>query len=193
MIDHDGFRPNVGIILCNGERRLFWARRVGQNAWQFPQGGINPDETPQQAMFRELEEEVGLAPHQVTLLGSTRHWLRYRLPKRFIRRHCGPLCIGQKQIWFMLRVNCGETEFCLDRNVKPEFDAWRWVRYWYPLREVVYFKRRVYEQALIELQPLLYPERSPHDPLFSPYTDSPALVQDLFPHAGSAMLYPKRR
>ncbi|MBK1648743.1 RNA pyrophosphohydrolase [Rhabdochromatium marinum] len=159
MIDHDGFRPNVGIILCNGERRLFWGRRVGQNAWQFPQGGIQADETPREAMFRELGEEVGLTPQQVTVLGCTRSWLRYRLPKRFIRRHCcGPVCIGQKQLWFMLRVDCGEDGFCLDASAKPEFDAWRWVRYWSPLREVVYFKRRVYEQALIELQPLLYPE-----------------------------------
>jgi putative (di)nucleoside polyphosphate hydrolase len=159
LIDHDGFRPNVGIILSNGERRLFWGRRVGQNAWQFPQGGIKTDETPREAMFRELEEEVGLVAAQVTVLGCTRGWLRYRLPKRFIRRHCrGPTCIGQKQIWYMLRVDCDEHEFCLDHSEKPEFDAWRWVRYWSPLREVVYFKRRVYEQALIELQPLLYPE-----------------------------------
>ncbi len=161
MIDAEGFRPNVGIILCNSERRLFWGRRVGQNAWQFPQGGIKRQESPIQALFRELEEEVGLRSHQVTLLGSTGGWLRYRLPKRFIRRHCGPICIGQKQRWFLLRVDCGEDAFCLDRCVKPEFDAWRWVRYWHPLREVVYFKRRVYEQALEELAPLLYPEGVP--------------------------------
>jgi len=164
LIDHDGFRPNVGIILSNQDRRLFWGRRVGQNAWQFPQGGINPDETPEQAMFRELEEEVGLCAQQVTILGCTRGWLRYHLPKRYIRRHCrgaGPICIGQKQIWFMLRVDCGEDAFCLDRTDKPEFDAWRWVRYWQPLYEVVYFKRRVYQQALEELAPILYPEGVP--------------------------------
>jgi len=161
LIDLDGFRPNVGIILCNKERRLFWGRRVGQNAWQFPQGGIQGDETPEQAMFRELEEEVGLRPEQVQLLGCTSRWLRYRLPKRFIRRHCGPVCIGQKQIWFMLRVNCEETAFCLDATDKPEFDQWRWVKYWQPLREVVYFKRRVYLHALQELAPLLYPDGLP--------------------------------
>lgn len=164
MIDHDGFRPNVGIILSNRDRRLFWGRRVGQNAWQFPQGGINPDETPEQAMFRELEEEVGLCEQQVTILGCTRGWLRYHLPKRYIRhRYCGPgpTCIGQKQVWFMLRVDCGEEAFCLDRTDKPEFDAWRWVRYWQPLYEVVYFKRHVYQQALEELAPTLYPEGVP--------------------------------
>jgi len=161
LIDPDGFRPNVGIILSNGERRLFWGRRVGQNAWQFPQGGIRTDEIPEEAMYRELREEVGLLPHQVRVLGSTKRWLRYRLPKRFIRRHCGPTCIGQKQVWFLLRVTCGEDAFCLDNSEKPEFDAWRWVRYWQPLREVVYFKRRVYAQALEELAPLLYPEGAP--------------------------------
>jgi len=161
LIDHDGFRPNVGIILSNQDRRLFWGRRVGQNAWQFPQGGINPNETPEEAMFRELEEEVGLQEQQVTILGFTRGWLRYHLPKRYIRRHCGPTCIGQKQIWFMLRVNCGEEAFCLDHTDKPEFDAWRWVRYWQPLNEVVYFKRHVYLQALEELAPTLYPDGAP--------------------------------
>ena len=112
-------------------------------------------------MFRELEEEVGLRPDQVKLLGCTSRWLHYRLPKRYIRRHCGPVCIGQKQIWFMLRVNCEENAFCLDGSDKPEFDQWRWVKYWQPLREAVYFKRRVYLHALQELAPLLYPDGLP--------------------------------
>lgn len=161
MIDSEGFRANVGIILCNQQRRLFWGRRIGQDAWQFPQGGIKQAETPEQAMYRELEEEVGLKPPQVELLGSTRDWLRYRLPRRYIRKHCAPLCIGQKQIWFLLRIKCQEGEVCLDRSAKPEFDRWRWVKYWQPVREVVYFKRNVYAQALRELAPLLYPDGSP--------------------------------
>ncbi len=179
MIDHDGFRPNVGIILSNRDRRLFWGRRVGQNAWQFPQGGINADETPEQAMYRELEEEVGLTARHVTILGSTRGWLRYHLPKRYIRRHCGPTCIGQKQIWFLLRVNCSEEAFCLDSTDKPEFDAWRWVRYWQPLHEVVYFKRRVYLQALEELAPILYPEGPPERQ--DPYPRTVGLLRQRLP------------
>ncbi|HIP53717.1 MAG TPA: RNA pyrophosphohydrolase [Chromatiales bacterium] len=161
MIDADGFRPNVGIILSNGQRRLFWARRAGQNAWQFPQGGIKANETPEQAMFRELEEEIGLLPHHVEVIGSTQGWLRYRLPKRFMRKNCHPLCIGQKQVWFLLRARCEEKDFCLNRTAKPEFDDWRWVKYWQPVREVVYFKRNVYYRALEELAPLLYPEGAP--------------------------------
>ncbi len=161
MIDRDGFRPNVGIIICNEDRHLFWARRVGQNAWQFPQGGIKHDETPEQAMYRELEEEIGLKPGQVEVLGSTQRWLRYRLPKRFIRRHSHPICIGQKQIWYLLRARCTASDICFDKTPKPEFDAWRWVNYWQPVREVVYFKRKVYSQALEELAPLLYPDGAP--------------------------------
>lgn len=161
MIDNDGFRPNVGIILCNDQNKLFWGRRIGQNAWQFPQGGIDRDESPEQAMFRELEEEVGLLPHQVDVLGVTRRWLRYRLPKRFIRKNSNPVCIGQKQRWFLLRVTCDDNGFCLDRSHKPEFDDWRWVKYWHPVREVIYFKRKVYEQALRELAPLIYPDGAP--------------------------------
>ena len=161
MIDSEGYRPNVAIVLCNNQRRLFWGRRIGQDAWQFPQGGIKARETPEQAMYRELEEEVGLKPHQVEVIGSTDDWLHYHLPKRFIRHHCRPVCIGQKQLWFLLRLRCEDGDVCLDKTPKPEFDHWRWVQYWYPLREVVYFKRRVYARALDELAPLLFPEGPP--------------------------------
>lgn len=162
LIDTDGYRPNVGIILCNDNRQLFWGRRIGQDAWQFPQGGIKSEETPEEAMFRELQEEVGLGAEQVEVMGTTRDWLRYRLPERYIRRNREPLCIGQKQIWFLLRAQCGEEAFCLDNCETPEFEEWRWVNYWQPVREVIYFKRNVYTKALEELAPLLYPEGTPN-------------------------------
>jgi len=149
------------MILCNDQQRVFWGRRVGQNAWQFPQGGMMERESPEQAMYRELEEEVGLNPQHVQLLGVTERWLRYRLPKRFIRHDSHPLCVGQKQRWFLLRLLCEEDSFCLDNSPKPEFDHWRWVKYWQPLREVVYFKRRVYSRALEELAPHLFPDGPP--------------------------------
>ena len=155
MIDSEGYRLNVGIILCNAEGRLFWARRIGQHSWQFPQGGIRRDESPEQAMFRELAEEVGLRPEHVQVIGSTRGWLRYRLPKRLIRESCQQVCIGQKQIWFLLRMRCDEEAVQLDLSERPEFDHWQWVDYWYPLRAVVPFKRHVYWRALHELAPLL--------------------------------------
>ena len=158
MIDKDGFRPNVGIILCNEENQVLWAQRAQQDAWQFPQGGINLDETPEQAVYRELMEEVGLLPEHVEVLGMTQDWLRYRLPKRYLRLGNEPLCIGQKQRWFLLRLIGNEQNVRLDNDEKPEFDDWRWVDYWTPVQEIVFFKRRVYEMALHELAPLLFPE-----------------------------------
>ena len=157
MIDHDGFRPNVGIILSNRDRRLFWGRRVGQNAWQFPQGGINADETPEEAMYRELEEEVGLNALQVTILGSTRGWLRYHLPKRYIRRHCGPTCIGQKQVWFAFRFEGDEAEFDLGGHHEPEFEAWRWVDLTETPELIVPFKRATYEAVVSAFRPFASP------------------------------------
>lgn len=161
VIDSDGYRPNVGIILTHRSGQLLWARRIHQNAWQFPQGGIQSQETPEQAMYRELEEEVGLGANHVEVLGSTQGWLRYRLPDRFVRHHKKPVCIGQKQVWFMLRLVGEEQHVCLDRSERPEFDHWRWVDYWQPLREVVSFKRDVYKRALHELAPLVFPDGTP--------------------------------
>lgn len=155
MIDTDGFRPNVGIVLGSAAGKVLWAKRIGQDAWQFPQGGIQRGESPEAALFRELHEELGLAPAHVDVLGVTEGWLRYRLPDRYLRRTRGRTCIGQKQKWFALRLVGDEDELRLDRSDKPEFDGWRWVDYWLPAAEVVEFKREVYRRALAELAPLL--------------------------------------
>ena len=154
VIDANGFRANVGIILLNEKGRVFWGRRSGMDAWQFPQGGIKPEESAERAMYRELREEVGLEPHHVEVLGCTRQWLRYRLPKRFIRYHQKPICIGQKQIWYILRLAAEEGAVDLESSHHPEFADWCWVSYWRPLRDVVFFKRQVYRRALVELAPL---------------------------------------
>lgn len=155
----------MGIILSNRAGQLLWARRAGQDAWQFPQGGMRSDETPAEAMYRELGEEVGLEPEDVEVIGATRGWLRYRLPRQYIRHASRPLCVGQKQVWFLLRILCNDKTVCLDRSARPEFDCWRWVDYWHPLNEVVAFKRKVYRKALSELAPLLFPEGVPACPL----------------------------
>ena len=86
MLDRDGFRPNVGIILLNQRNQVFWGKRIRTHSWQFPQGGIDRGESPEQAMFRELHEEVGLHPEHVRIMARTRDWLRYEVPDRFIRR-----------------------------------------------------------------------------------------------------------
>ncbi len=152
MIDSDGFRPNVGIMLANNRGQLLWARRVGgRDAWQFPQGGIKKGESPREALYRELREEVGLEPEAVEVLGTTRGWLRYRLPERFVRKDQKPVCIGQKQKWFLLRLLEEDSAVRLDLNDVPEFDHWQWVSYWYPLGQVISFKREVYRRAMKEL------------------------------------------
>ena len=158
MIDEEGFRANVGIILANENGQVLWARRVGQDAWQFPQGGIASDETPEDALFRELYEEVGLQRNDVRVIACTRGWLKYRLPKRFLRYRSKPLCIGQKQKWFLLMLTGNEERVSFEYGNPPEFDDWRWVNYWYPLDKVVSFKRDVYRKALKELAPRLHEE-----------------------------------
>jgi putative (di)nucleoside polyphosphate hydrolase len=151
VIDPDGYRPNVGIVLMRTDGRLFWARRVNRDGWQFPQGGMNTDETPLEAMYRELREETGLLPEHVQVLGATPGWLRYRLPNRCLRRGNKPMCIGQKQVWFLLRLIGEEGDLCLDSTSKPEFDSWCWVDFWYPAQNVIDFKREVYLRALHHL------------------------------------------
>lgn len=152
MIDAEGFRPNVGIILTNPRGQILWARRVGgHDAWQFPQGGIQKNEHPEAALYRELYEEVGLHKEDVEILACTRGWLRYRLPRQLVRHQSKPLCIGQKQKWFLLRLTSTDQRIRLDRSTTAEFDDWRWVSYWYPLNKVVAFKRDVYRRALKEL------------------------------------------
>lgn len=155
MIDREGYRPNVGIILCNAKNQVFWGKRVKQHAWQFPQGGINHGETPEQAMYRELHEEVGLLPEHVRVLGRTREWLRYDVPAHWTRRDNRGLYRGQKQIWFLLRLTGRDNDVCLRASDHPEFDAWRWNSYWVPMESVVEFKREVYRLALEELERFL--------------------------------------
>jgi len=161
MIDSKGYRSNVGIILCNDDGRVFWAKRKGVNSWQFPQGGIDCNEEPEEAMFRELWEETGLLEHHVQILGRTRYWLRYKLPEKYIRKKSLPLCVGQKQIWFILRLVAQEDVVRFDCGEKPEFDGWKWVDFWEPLSDVIYFKRKVYKKAMTELGTILMQDSVP--------------------------------
>lgn len=152
MIDIDGYRANVGIIICNDQRQVMWAKRLKQNAWQFPQGGVDANESTIDAMYRELWEETGLKTEHVSLIKETETWYRYKIPKRMIRHNTSPVCIGQKQKWFLLRLKSGESDVNLTATKKPEFDDWKWVDFWLPCKQVVSFKRRAYQCALNELQ-----------------------------------------
>ena len=171
VIDRDGFRANVGIVLLQGEQ-VFLGRRTGGRGWQFPQGGMRSGESLEQALYRELEEEIGIDESAVELVGRTERWLRYRLPARYVRRNQHPVCIGQRQRWLLLRLRDGDVVFDFGRTSEPEFDQWRWVPYWDPVREVIYFKRPVYVRALTELARLAFPrgERPPLPPWWDEVT-----------------------
>ena len=156
MLDREGYRPNVGIVLLNSRNEVFWGKRVGQHSWQFPQGGIQHGESPEQAMYRELQEEVGLLPEHVQIIGRTRDWLRYDVPEEYLRRQNAnrvhrAAYRGQKQIWFLLRLVGLDSDIQLRASEHPEFDAWRWVPFWIQLDAVIGFKREVYQLALSEL------------------------------------------
>ncbi len=183
MIDADGYRPNVGIVVANTLGQVLWARRVGgQDAWQFPQGGVQDGEKPEQSMYRELEEEIGLRENQVRILGSTDGWLRYQLPAHMRRdqrrsanrsssggrgggrgsrdkggngKRSSALFKGQKQKWFLLEMLASDEDVRFDLCQKPEFDRFAWVSYWYPVNQVIEFKRDVYRRALKQLAPRL--------------------------------------
>ena len=172
MLDRDGFRPNVGIILLNQRSQVFWGKRIRTHSWQFPQGGIDRGENPEQAMFRELHEEVGLHPQHVQVLARTRDWLRYEVPDRFIRRDARGHYKGQKQIWFLLQLVGYDWDLNLRATDHPEFDAWRWNNYWVPLDVVVEFKRGVYEMALTELARYVPRFDARHEPHHSRYLRS---------------------
>jgi len=167
VIDAEGFRTNVGIVLMrsngagdakNPGPRVFLGRRTGGRGWQFPQGGVREGESVEEAVYRELAEEIGVERRSVELLGQTSGWLRYRLPPRYIRRNQKPLCIGQKQRWFLLRLTLDPVSFDFERTGEPEFEHWRWASWWEPVREVIFFKRPVYAAALTELAANAFPD-----------------------------------
>jgi len=154
MLDREGFRPNVGIVLCNAKNEVFWGQ-TDQGAFLAVSAGRHQaGESPEEAMFRELQEEVGLLPDHVRILGRTREWLRYEVPTHWIKREWRGSYKGQKQIWFLLRLVGRDSDVSLRANARPEFDAWRWNNYWVPLDAVIEFKRNVYVQALTELRAL---------------------------------------
>jgi putative (di)nucleoside polyphosphate hydrolase len=167
LIDADGFRANVAIVLIRDDRQVFLGGRTGGRGWQFPQGGVQRGESAEEALFRELHEEIGLVRDDVEIVASTKRWLRYRLPRQYVRRQSSPLCIGQKQRWFLLRFNGDDQRLKFDATGEPEFECGRWVDYWTPVREVIYFKRAVYAKALDELAQNAFPQDPPPLPEWS--------------------------
>lgn len=156
MIDREGYRANVGIILTNQNKQVFLAKRYKENSWQLPQGGVDYGETLIEALYRELYEEVGLRQKDVSIIAKTPKWLRYKLPKGYLKPNQKPFYKGQKQVWFMLRLKSADTNICLDKNTEIEFDNWKWVNFWDPIDVVVDFKKNIYEDMLKILAPVLF-------------------------------------
>ncbi|MDE0309646.1 MAG: RNA pyrophosphohydrolase [Acidiferrobacterales bacterium] len=154
-IRQSAYRPNVAIVLCNKQAQVLWARRTRRDGWQFPQGGIAPNETSDEAAYRELEEELGLKRCHVRLIGSTNQWFQYDIPRKYLRNRYLSRFRGQTQKWFLFEFIGKESDFCLDCSSHPEFDDWKWVDYRSAADRVVSFKQAVYRDALAELEPYL--------------------------------------
>ena len=191
MLDREGFRSNVGIILLNTHNKVWWGKRAREHSWQFPQGGIKSGESPEQAMYRELQEETGLRTEHVEIIGRTKDWLRYEVPEQFIRREIRGHYRGQKQIWFLLRLVGRDSDVNVRSSSSPEFDAWRWHDYWAPLEVVIEFKRDVYQMALEELSRFL-PPATRRERQRKNYSSTPNKVQQHNRRALAAKNHEKR-
>ena len=154
------YRPAVGIMLINPAGLAFIGRRIdmpaGLAAWQMPQGGIDPGESPREAAFRELKEEVGT--DKAEILAETQGWLHYDLPSDIASRMWSGRWRGQRQKWFLMRFT-GEDADINPATEHPEFDAWEWVEPERLPELIVPFKRQLYRELLAEFRPHLVSSR----------------------------------
>ena len=156
------YRPGVGVLLFNAKRLIFVGQRIdmAQEAWQMPQGGIDPGEVARVAALRELEEETGIAPHLVEICAETERWLRYDLPPALIGRIWQGRYRGQEQKWFAARFLGTDADIDI-ATAHPEFGAWRWSRADELCANAVPFKRALYEAVIAEFRPFLSPRGGP--------------------------------
>ena len=152
MINEPGYRLNVGLIIINDKGKLLLCKRKNIDTWQFPQGGIDNNETYLQAAKRELFEEVGIRSNCIKLLSSTEDWLKYDIPKERRKNHfLKKKFKGQKQKWFMFKL-IEDIHIHFDNDPDNEFIDYKWVPYWYPLYTIIDFKKEVYRSVLMELR-----------------------------------------
>ncbi len=155
------YRPCVGIVILNAEGLIWLGRRIGELVeqeyayrWQMPQGGIDADEEPRTAAFRELYEETGI--RNVEVLAETKDWIPYDIPAESVGVALKGKYRGQRQKWFAMRFTGAEQEIDLaPPGHKPEFDAWRWAPPKDVTESVVPFKRASYEAVLAEFNHLV--------------------------------------
>ncbi|MEM1373965.1 MAG: RNA pyrophosphohydrolase [Pseudomonadota bacterium] len=150
------YRRNVGVMLVNADGRVFVGQRRDNPgpAWQMPQGGIDEGENPREAALRELEEETGISPSLVEIIGETSRWVRYELPLELVRKLWNGRWRGQEQKYFLMRF-LGRDEDVNINTADPEFSAWTWIDAQDLPGAIVPFKRGVYEAVLEEFTPLL--------------------------------------
>ena len=142
------YRLNAAIIIVNKQGKLLWCRRKNEKGWQFPQGGIDKGETPEEAIIRETYEEVGLESGDIKIIDSLEEWLYYDIPKSKIGKFIPSNYKGQKQKWFLAELLAPDLKIDLQRFNHIEFDKWEWVNYWFPIYGGVEFKKELYRKAL---------------------------------------------
>ena len=155
MIQNDIYRPNVAIVIINKKGDALWCRRKNHDGWQFPQGGIDSGESPEEAILRETKEEIGLNPTDINILYENKEWINYEVPKArrsnyFFQKK---KFIGQSQKWFLAELKCDDRLIDLNSTLPIEFDKWIWTKYWYPLGATVDFKSEAYRSALNSMLP----------------------------------------
>ncbi|HIC27291.1 MAG TPA: RNA pyrophosphohydrolase [Gammaproteobacteria bacterium] len=154
MFFQNKYRPNVAVIVINKLGKVLWCQRIEHDGWQFPQGGIDKGETPEEAALREVKEEVGLDSSDIEIIYETKDWFKYEVPQERRRKYFrSGNFLGQKQKWFLAKLLTDDTRINLKASIPAEFDKWIWSTYWHPLETVVAFKRETYRQALIEMLP----------------------------------------
>ncbi len=152
------YRPCVGIVLIkNG--MVFAAQRIDNksSAWQMPQGGIEDNETPRKAAFRELREETGIPKENVEIISQSTDWIKYDLPKNLVPKLWGGKYVGQKQIWFAVNY-LGLDEDININTENPEFCAWRWMKKEEIEKKIVPFKKSVYKKIFDDFSRKIYLE-----------------------------------
>ena len=148
----EGYRPNVAMIVINNDNKVLICRRRNTQTWQFPQGGIDPNENIQEAMYRELFEEVGLSKEDVNIIGESKKMITYDIPITLRSKVLGGKFKGQDQKWFLLKTIKDDIKINLNNEVIPEFEEFEWVSYWRALDRIIDFKKEAYRQALNELR-----------------------------------------